>query len=67
MGGGLNPGENRLQPLVGDVLDIGLAGSDRRHLAGIDIDRNYVLTRLGERDDEWKPHIAKSDNPYRHV
>ena len=58
--------QHRAQPLGGDVLDVGLAGLDRRDLALVDVDRDDVLARLRERDDERQTHVSETDDADRH-
>ena len=66
MRGGQDPVEDCLKPLGGDVLDVGLAGFDRGDLAGVNIDGDDVLARLGKRHDEREPHVSKPNYPNGH-
>ena len=53
--------QHRPQPLGGDVLDVRVAGGDRRDLARVDVDRDDVLAGLRERDRQRQPDVSEPD------
>jgi hypothetical protein len=54
--------EGRGQPLIGDVVDRGVAGLDGRHPRRGDVDALDVETRLGEGDGEGQADVSEADD-----
>ena len=63
----LDPVQHRLQALVGDVLDVGLARADRLDLAAVDVHRHHPMALLGERHRKRQPDVSETDDADAHA